>query len=66
MVDFGSVLLIGAAIFTGFALGLGILAIACVLIGKGFKRRHEHKFERTIAETPDEVFLKAIREYEGA
>lgn len=66
MTDLGSILIVSALIFT---VGVGLLSIALVLIGKAFQRRQEARerdFERVVAETPDEIFLAAIAKYEGA
>jgi len=66
MTNLGSILISGAIIFTGtVVVCLSALAIGTA-IGKALFKAREAKFERVVAETPDEVFLDATRKYEGA
>jgi len=65
MTDLGSILITCAIIFTGtFAVGCAAVAFGSV-IGRALFKAREAKFERVVAETPDEVFLDAIRNYDG-
>lgn len=64
-IDWSSILPVAAAVFcfalAGVVIGVGI----CVRIGQVVSRRRDQKVARVIAETPDEVFLTAIRNFEG-
>lgn len=64
-IDWSSVLVIGAFISVSILMGAFLLIGACMIIGKEIARRNDEHAEKVIASTPDEVFIDAIRLYEG-
>lgn len=64
-IDWSSILPVAAFItcfaMAGTVIGYGI----CIRIGRVVSGRRDQKVEKLIAETPDEVFLMAIRNFDG-
>lgn len=62
-IDWSSILPVAAAVFC-FALAGVVIAVGiCVRIGQVVSHRRDQKVERVIAETPDEVFIIAIKNF---
>lgn len=62
-IDWNAVLITAAGVFTLFIFGVLILIGACLKIASEISRREEE--EEAIASIPDQVFIDAIRRYEG-
>lgn len=65
--DLGSILVTGALITVGSFTFVCLAFAIGALIGRALARlseSREERFSRVVAETPDEVFIDAIRRYE--
>lgn len=63
-IDWNAVLITAAGVFTLFIFGVLILIGACLKIAGQISRREEEQ-EAALDAVPNDVFIDAIRRYEG-